>query len=172
MKRRIKTRIGWRKESKEQTELVINRKTEKASVDPMTPLNISITEVKLEKKKECYTEQELRQQTECKIAEIDAEIEIFTDGSTAGNQQNGGAGVFAQDKNGNILFEMSKPAGSMCSSYDGETVACIEALRWISSQNSQNSYAIYTDSKSMVQSLSSNDYKDTHEWIRVIKNML
>ena len=172
VKRRIKTRVGWREESKEQTELVINRKTEKASVDPMTPLNISITEVKLEKKKECYTEQELRQQTECKIAEIDAEIEIFTDGSTAGNQQNGGAGVFAQDKNGNTLLEMSKPAGSMCSSYDGETVACIEALRWISSQSSQKSYAIYTDSKSMVQSLSSNDYRDTHEWIRVIKNML
>ena len=116
--------------------MVINRKTENASVDPMTPSNISITEVKLEKKKECNTEQELRQQTECKIAEIDAEIEIFTDGSTAGNQQNGGAGVFAQDKNGNILFEMSKPAGSMCSSYDGETT------------------------------------EDTHEWIRVIKNML
>ena len=52
VKRRIKTRVGWREESKKQTELVINRKTEKASVDPMTPLNISITEVKLEKKKE------------------------------------------------------------------------------------------------------------------------
>ena len=65
-------------------------------------MNISITEVKLEKKKECYihTEQEIRQKTECKIAEIDAEIEIFTDGSTAGNQQSGGTGVFAQDKNG------------------------------------------------------------------------
>ena len=52
VKRRIKTRVRWREESKEQTELVINRKTEKASVDPMTPLNISITEVKLEMMKE------------------------------------------------------------------------------------------------------------------------
>ena len=42
VKRRIKTRVGWREESKEKTELVINRKTEKASVDPVTPLDISV----------------------------------------------------------------------------------------------------------------------------------
>ena len=173
VKQRIKSRVGWREETKEQATIKINRNIERTSVDPMTPLNIEITEVSLEKKKECYSEQELRQRTELKIAEVDADVEIFTDGSTSGNQQNGGAGIFIQDRTGSTLLEMSKPAGSLCSSYDGESVACIEALRWINEQEDQKkTYAIFTDSKSLIQALSSNDFKDTHEWIRAVKNML
>jgi len=48
-----------------------------------------------------------------KIAEIDADVELYTDGSTSGEQQNGGAGVFAQDKLGNILLEVWKAAGTL-----------------------------------------------------------
>ena len=98
VKQRIKSRVGWREETKEQAAIKINRNIKRTSVDPMTPLNIEITEVSLEKKKECYSEQELRQRTELKIAEVDADVEIFTDGSTSGNQQNGGAGIFIQDR--------------------------------------------------------------------------
>ena len=102
----------------------INRNMERTSVDPMTPVNIEMTEVKLEKKKDAYTEEELRRQTECKIAEVNADIEIYTDGSTSGDQRKGGAGIFIQNREGTILMEKSIPAGSLCSSYDGESVAC------------------------------------------------
>ena len=172
VKSRLKSKIGWRKETSNQAQATHNRTTEKAMVYPMTPLNIELTEVVLEKKKGSYTEQELRQKTELKIAEVDADVEIFTDGSTAGDQRNGGAGIFIQDRTGTTLLEMSKPAGSLCSSYDGETVACIEAMRWIEEQDLEQKYAIYTDSKSMVQSLTSNNFKDSHEWIRIVKNIL
>ena len=147
VKQRIKTRVGWREMSQEQARKECNRSTEKARVDPMTPLNIEMTEVKLEKKKDEYNEQQLRERTELKIAEIDADIEIYTDGSTSGNQQKGGAGIFVQNREGACLLEMSKPAGSLCSSYDGEAVACIEALRWIKTQDEGKTHAIYTDSK-------------------------
>ena len=68
-------------------------------------MNATITGVELEKNKEDYTLEELARETEEKIAEIDADIELYTDGSTSGNQQKGGAGVFAQDWNGNTLHE-------------------------------------------------------------------
>ena len=172
VRRRIKSRVGWRAVTQKQAEAKYNRSTEKARVDPVTPLNIEITEVKLEKKKEEYTEQELMQRTELKIAEVDADVEIYTDGSTSGNQQNGGAGIFIQDREGECLLELCQPAGSLCSSYDGEAVACIEALKWIKTQEEEKKHAIFTDSKSLAQALSSNDWKDEHEWIRIIKNML
>jgi len=172
VKRRIKSRIGWREMSQDQAKTEHNRSIEKARVDPMTPLNIEMTEVKLEKKKEAYSEQQLREKTELKIAEVDADIEVYTDGSTSGNQQKGGAGIFAQNREGVCLLEMSKPAGSLCSSYDGEAVACIEALRWIKNQEEGKKHAIFTDSKSLAQALNSRNWKDDHEWIRVIKSLL
>ena len=77
-----------------------NREMPVARVDPMTPLHIVVTGVELEKSKDCYTEEQLRQLTEAKIIEVDADVEIFTDGSTSGDQRKGGAGIFSQDKNG------------------------------------------------------------------------
>ena len=172
VRRRIKSRIGWRVETKDLAQVNYCREIKRTNVDPMTPLNIEMAEVKLERKKDTYSEQELRQLTELKIAEVDADVEIFTDGSTSGDQRNGGAGIFIQNRTGETLVEMAKPAGVRCSSYDGETVACIEALKWIREQEEGRKYAIYTDSKSLVQALMSNKWKDTHEWIREVKSLL
>ena len=69
-------------------------------------------------------------------------------------------------------MEKSIPAGSLCSSYDGESVACLEALRWIENQRQDVKYAIFTDSKSLTTALSSNKWKITHEWLKQIKNVL
>ena len=82
VKRRLTTRKGWRDMTDEVMRNDINRNMERTSVEPMNPVNIEMTEVKLEKKKGAYTEEELRRQTECKIAEVNADIEIYTDGST------------------------------------------------------------------------------------------
>ena len=50
--------------------------------------------------------------TEVKIAEINADVELYTDGSTSGVQVNGGAGIFVQDSRGNVLLEKAMTAGS------------------------------------------------------------
>ena len=129
--------------------------------------------VELVKTKDQYTLEELARQTEMKIGEVNADIEIFTDGSTSGNQQQGGAGVFAQDHNGNTLYEDFRAAGTICSSYDGECVAMSMALEWIQQRNEPGMrYVIYTDSRSLVSSLEAWNWKDCHKWLRLIKNTL
>ena len=75
-------------------------------MNPMMKARAVVTVVELEKNKNEYTLQKLAELTETKIAEIDADVELYTDGSTSGEQQNGGAGVFAQDKLGNVLLEV------------------------------------------------------------------
>ena len=55
-------------------------------------IGATITKVTLDKNKEAYTLEELARLPEIKIAEIDSDVEIFTDGSTSGTQQRGGAG--------------------------------------------------------------------------------
>ena len=173
VKQRLKTRVGWRAETQEMAEEKFNRDIEKAMVDPMTPLSLEITEVQLEKRKSEYSADELRRMTDIKIAEVDADVEIYTDGSTAGDQKNGGAGIFAQDRNGNTLMEKARPAGKLCSSYDGESVACLEAVKWIEEKGEDGlKYAIFTDSLSLVCALRSNKWKDSHEWMRAVKNVL
>ena len=59
----------------------ICRDMEKATVKPNKPWNIEITGVELEKKKEEYSTEELRTRSDQKIAEIAADVEIYTDGS-------------------------------------------------------------------------------------------
>ena len=102
---RLLTRHGWRKQTETLGQRPLNRNTPSTNTDPMLSLAASIQRVKLTKKKEEYPIQELARLAEMKIAEIDAEVEIFTDGSTSGQQMNGGAGVFVQDRNGNTLHE-------------------------------------------------------------------
>ena len=167
------TRKGGRWATDDVAKQDVCRDIKKAAVQPMKPLNIEITEVALEKKKDEYSKDELRRRTEIRIAEIDADVEIYTDGSTDGKQRNGGAGVFIQDKLGTVLLEKAKPAGSLCSSYDGESVACLEALQWIEKNGVDGStYAIFTDSLSLVSALKSNSWKDSHEWMRAVKRAL
>ena len=170
VKQRLKSRFGWRLETAPKMNGTLNRNTPKMTTNPMMNMKAKIESVELKKSKEKYTLEELARETELKISEINADIELFTDGSTSGNQQNGGAGVFAQDNNGNTLLEEHKAAGSICSSYDGECVAMLMALDWIEKREEQElHYAIYTDSRSLVSSLETSNWKDTHEWLRAIK---
>ena len=57
----------------------------------MMKYRVEIAGVELEMKKERYSQTELARMTEEKIAEINADVELYTDGSSSGRQQNGGA---------------------------------------------------------------------------------
>ena len=98
VKTRLTTRKGWRAATEDVAKMDICRDMEKAIVKPMKPWNIEITEVELEKTKGEYSTEELRAKSDQKIAEIAADVEIYTDGSTDGAQRNGGAGIFIQDR--------------------------------------------------------------------------
>jgi len=173
VKIRLKTRTGWREQTKGKVDEKLNRLTPRTAMNPMMRIKATLTEVVLEKKKEEYTLGELAQITDLKIASIDADVEIYTDGSTSGDQVKGGAGVFAQDKDGRTMLKTWKAAGKLCSSYDGECVAMMEALQWIEEDNTPEAmYGIYTDSQSLMSALKSNDWKDTHKWLRCIKVLL
>ena len=167
VKTRVKTKAGWREKTKGKMDNNICRDIPRIPTNPMMKNRAVVTGVELEKNKNEYTLQKLAELTEMKIAEIDADVELYTDGSTSGEQQNGGAGVFAQDKLGNVLLEVWKAAGKLCSSYDGECVAMRTALEWIEEDDRGDiKYAIFTDSLSLTSALKSNDWKDTHEQSR------
>ena len=77
--------------------------------------------MKLEKKKSEYSSEALRQAALEKIETFDDVSHIiYTDGSTSGRQENGGAGMMIQDADGQVVHEASFPAGAKCSSYTGE----------------------------------------------------
>ena len=109
--------------------------------------------------------------TVAKIESLDKPIHIYTDGSTSGDQKNGGAGIYVETREGEKLHEESWPAGSLCSSYTGECVAFLRALEWIERVNEQD-VLICTDSKSLQESLRSNSWKDTDIWLKKIKNLI
>ena len=138
----------------------VNRNTPSVTLHPWSAINASITAVQLEKRKKDYSEEALKEQTANKIDEIDADVHLFTDGSTSGKQENGGAGIAIMDRYGNSLQEESHPAGKYCASYDGECVAMIKSLNWIKDEHENNKsnltaskdelkYAIFTDSESL-----------------------
>ena len=114
VKQRLKSRFGWRLKTAPKMNRTLNRNTPKMTTNPMMSMKAKIESVELKKSKKKYTLEELARETELKISEINADIELFTDGSTSGNQQNGGGGVFAQDRNGNTLLEMHKAAEKRC----------------------------------------------------------
>ena len=172
---KLTTRHGWRHTTKKEMASFagINRNTPKTTFSPWTRINTEITQVEMSEKKEEVPKEELKRRTEAKITEIDADVEIYTDGSTAGDQMNGGAGVHIRDKTGRVLHEESVPAGRMCSSYDGECVAMEAATRWINIQPlPPRHYAIYTDSKSLVETLKEGRWKNNHEWLKATKKNL
>ena len=108
-----------------------NKDIEHIWLPPWNSPNIKVHRVKLERKKDEYSKDQLRDLTEETIAKIDADVKVFTDGSTSGQQTNGGAGFVALDRYNQMIYEESKPAGMFCSSYDGECVAMISAINWI-----------------------------------------
>ena len=171
---RLETRKGWRHGTKpNMTKYECYREREKERIQPWATLNIRYEQVELKKKKEEYPAEELKRITTEKIESIGADVEIYTDGSTSGCQQEGGAGVFVVDSNGATLHEERQAAGKFCSSYDGECIAMRAALDWIGGEElSETKYLILTDSKSLKVALQNNNWRDTHETIKEIKRRL
>ena len=67
-----------------------------------------------------------------KIGMIQTDVKIFTDGSTDEDQKNGGGEVYIESASlAGVLHQAKFPAGKLCSSYTGECVALLEALKWL-----------------------------------------
>merc|ERR1711872_776507 len=64
---------------------------------------------------------------EC-VEKIETEVIIFTDGSTDGSQNKGGAGVYIKDRRTDQEWRLCYAAGEICSSYGAEGVALLRAL--------------------------------------------
>ena len=171
---RLLTRKGWRNETKaDRFKPHLNRDVPRINIQPWSTCKAEFDMVELTKSKAEYKKEELKQLTLEKIRSIGADVEVYTDGSADENQNNGGAGVMARDGEGTILYSESFPAGEICSSYNGETLAMKEAPRWIAKQNNPDIHCmILTDSMSLVQALKAQDWKDDHEWLRQIKQNL
>ena len=54
-----------------------------------------------------YAPNELKERTLQKIASIEADYIVYTDGSRDSNQKNGGAGIYVEDANKNCILETS-----------------------------------------------------------------
>jgi ribonuclease HI len=138
--------------------------------------NLSIQATPLDKKKDDYNPEELRRIAIEKIDSIEADIAIYTDGSTDGNQESGGAGIYIETATGEELLRQSAPAGMYCSSFAGECVALLLALEWIErfekTWHRAHSIIICTDSMSLTDALDSGNWKDPDHWIRRIKQTL
>ena len=152
---RLKTRHGWRKKSTERMERIpLHRETTTIPLPPWKQLNnLILDSVTLQKPKEEYTEEELHQRAVTKIDQYVRDVTIYTDGSTNADQENGGAGVYIEDMQKQTLLEESYPAGKLCSSYGGECVALLHALRWL--KNTDYKCLICTDSMSLYSALQS-----------------
>ena len=174
VKPRLKSRHGWRTTTAPKMKNNVNRETPAQRPSPWKTIGAKMDEVKLEGRKEEVSKETLKQQTMEKLRMIDADIEIYTDGSTAGDQRNGGAGVYIKDKNQNTLLEEFMAAGQMCSSYDAECVAMASATQWLKNQQLDNThYLLLTDSHSLTQSLKKNNWRDGHDYLnRVKKNLM
>jgi ribonuclease HI len=174
VKPRLKSRHGWRTTTAAKMKNNINRETPSQRPSPWRTIGVDMDEVKLEGRKEELSKETLKQQTMKKLRRIDADIEIYTDGSTAGDQRNGGAGVYIKDRNQNTVLEESMAAGKMCSSYDAECMALASATLWLTNQPVDNThYLLLTDSHSLTQALKKNNWKDGHDYLnRVKKNLM
>jgi ribonuclease HI len=178
---RLKTRPGWRNETKQRmTEVDTLERDE--TTPPSAPWRnfpqLCVEYVELEKKKSEYSSEALKQAALDRIETFEELSHIiYTDGSTSGTQENGGAGMLVQDADGNVVHEASFPAGAKCSSYTGESVAFLEAIRWIhekgkESPGSVGKVLICSDSMSLAQSLDKNCWKDMDPWLKQIKDVL
>ena len=179
---RLKTRIGWRNATlNRMRDFELKRETTTTMIAPWKELEcLTVEEVTLEKKKGEYSTEELRTKTMEKLNSIETTYRIFTDGSTDENQENGGAGIYIEDRNGLVISEESVPAGKLCSSYAGEAVAFLHALDWIRqlevgtahSENTTTTILVAVDSKSLTEALQMNNWKDPDPWLKRIKESL
>ena len=161
---RLKTRHGWREKSrKDQEQNQYKIQQLEPPLAPWRTTGLLFDEVKLSKKKDQYTTEELKRLTEARIQEINSEVVIYTDGSTGGNQELGGAGVFIIDTRTGTETRERHAAGSICSSYAAEGVAFLKALEWLEEKNPTGSATICTDSMFLHSALSNDDRKDTED---------
>ena len=88
---RLKSRRGFRYETgKRMNDMEIHREIQAKPVPPWYEIGIIFERVELEKKKESYSNEELRTRAMEKIASLAFQVTIYTDGSTDGKQENGG----------------------------------------------------------------------------------
>ena len=76
----------------------------------------------LPERKDKYSVEELRRKTMERIQQGREGIHIYTDGSTDGDQEKRGAGVYIETEDGEELERLSLPAGKWCFSYGGGSV--------------------------------------------------
>ena len=138
---------------------------------PWNQVNIRLEAVQLEKKKSEYTEEELNRRAVARIEELRKDVEVYTDGSTSGNQERGGAGVFIRTVSGETLVEHAIPAGAICSSYTAEGIALSKALDWLLA-NPDRECLMVSDSMSLFSALKSNNWRDTDPILMEIKEKL
>ena len=169
---RLKTRKGLRHATDEYPgEANFARAVSRPCLPPWRRTKITFDKVPLDKKKSEYSTEELRTRTEEKIKELEAEAVIYTDGSTSGRQENGGAGMYAQNRRDGTEERLCWPAGRYCASYGAECVAFLKAIEWAEG-NELTSIAICTDSLSLQQALESDSWRDAEDWIGDIKEAL
>ena len=126
---RLKTRHGWRHKTRpKMQELEINREITAKLSPPWEESGMLFDSVKLEKKKEEYTTEELRERATRKVESMAADVIIYTDGSTDHNQENGGSGVYIEDNRSGETWTSSYAAGKLCSSFASECMALKKAL--------------------------------------------
>ena len=104
----------------------------------------------------------------------DIDIYIFTDGSATEGTQMGGAGIVAFTRaSEEECWSNCAPAGKVCSSFDAESIAMLNALTWINNQEDSNKkYLICTDSKAVTETLRNSTTKNTSIWIdKIIKEL-
>lgn len=178
---RLTTRFGWSHQTQKRArELGLDTITRETTTPPIPPWetfdNLSIRYVELEKKKSEYKPQELRRMSLEQIEAIDTDLTVYTDGSTSGNQEKGGAGIYIHDRNGETITTMCEPAGTYCSSYSGECMALLHTLKWIARSEIEwkegKSILICTDSRSLTDALKQGNWKDTDHWLRESKRTL
>ena len=124
-------------------------------------------EVKLEKSKDQYTVGELKRRADERVKEITSEVVIFTDGSTDGNQNKRGAGVFIHDRK-MMSGKDSVTRQARFAPHTGLKESLLRALEWLD-QKKVATTTICTDSLSLHKALANDDWKNAQDWLHKIK---
>ena len=175
--RRLTGRHGWRPKTMFSINQRLPREERTPPLAPWRALTqLSVEYVELTRPKKEYKKAELKELTLKKIETFDPDYFIYTDGSTGGDQKDGGAGMYIEDRDRVTIEERSFPAGELCSSYAGECVALLEAIKWTQNADTQERQTlkvlICSDSRSMVDALRQNHWKDDDPWLKQIKELL
>ena len=128
---RLKTRLGWRHLVKGTQPMNYRVEELKPPLPPWKETKFQFEEVKLKKRKEDHTTEELKLLADEAVEMIESEVIIFTDGSTDGNQNRGGAGVYIRDRRSGSTESLCYAAGEICSLYGAEGVALFRAIEWL-----------------------------------------